>query len=710
MADNLMTPEEIQQLLELVDESAKSLGHTTQWHADMIKDAQMGIRGYSATQRQQAAALKALGKDIFNQVGSLGATMLEGKTGLSTYNSNVENLASSLGKTASQYGMAGKAFGGFFKILSFVFNQVSGISDALYKSNQEMSQVGLGIGMKQIFDDMHRFGYGVNELGDMTSMIQHHAEALAIFGQSAEDGYKKFVDVAGFVQHSQLQAQFMQLGMSVDDINNGIARYLERQNFLGTQQNLTQSDLKSGVQTYLINMSNLSKVTGQSADQLQREFEKLEVIDSFVAKLSVEMEAGGERKQRAEGVLDTVVEVMNRSQTLGLGIAQSYSGYLAGGEEAFKAYNMTGGALNTLTNAYGKGEISHEQFLQGLRSSVSGTFDIQRDMATIGAGVGMFPSIIESQRIVASDLVEAEKDARESTKGQMAGNDALLAEQVKLRQKQMASRDSLQTMFSKGISPLAQAFTNLNNAVSIVLRWFGIAPTTVDTEKPTITPKTVPKGVVTRGLGPPPGFVRTSNQDLSALGLRINVGGDVQKSGAVLDQRLIELAKQVQVQVPGFRLFTSFNDTFHNTKYPTSEHALGRAIDFVLDHKPTEKEGQSIVRQIKAMGADFVLDEYNHPSPGATAGHIHVQFNSGPTTVVSTPTVPASPTNNYKGTDTTQLSSQKLPPVNAEETELYNNSPGYMAFLEESKRTADLLSETNSAVRKTAENTQVSSN
>lgn len=100
--------------------------------------------------------------------------------------------------------------------------------------------------------------------------------------------------------------------------------------------------------------------------------------------------------------------------------------------------------------------------------------------------------------------------------------------------------------------------------------------------------------------------------------------GDVHRDGSALDPKLVEIAKQVQAGLPGFKYFSSFNDKFH--KDSSSQHAKGRAFDLALDHFPSKEEGQKIVDQIKAMGADHVIDEYNNPSSKATAGHIHAQL------------------------------------------------------------------------------------
>jgi flagellum-specific peptidoglycan hydrolase FlgJ len=124
---------------------------------------------------------------------------------------------------------------------------------------------------------------------------------------------------------------------------------------------------------------------------------------------------------------------------------------------------------------------------------------------------------------------------------------------------------------------------------------------------------------------PRPIVARTSASMLTDAGLKIKKG-DVQADGAELDPRLIEIAKEIQAQVPNFMQFTGFNDQFHQENAPGSLHAKGRAFDFVLAKKPTKEEGARIVSLMKSLGIDYAQDEYNNPSAKATAGHFHGQI------------------------------------------------------------------------------------
>jgi hypothetical protein len=118
----------------------------------------------------------------------------------------------------------------------------------------------------------------------------------------------------------------------------------------------------------------------------------------------------------------------------------------------------------------------------------------------------------------------------------------------------------------------------------------------------------------------------TTTTQLADAGLKLKKG-DVQADGKHVDPKLIEVAKEVQATIPGFRQFTGFNDQYHNEKAPGSLHKKGQAFDFVLAEKPSKEQGQEIVAMMKKLGIDYAQDEYHSASAKSTGGHFHGQIN-----------------------------------------------------------------------------------
>jgi hypothetical protein len=104
-------------------------------------------------------------------------------------------------------------------------------------------------------------------------------------------------------------------------------------------------------------------------------------------------------------------------------------------------------------------------------------------------------------------------------------------------------------------------------------------------------------------------------------------GGVRTKAGAGTASPAMEvLAAMIQSNVPGVDRFTAFDDALHAHR---GAHGQGRALDFTLkDPSQSAAVSERIREQLRAAGVDGrVIDEYLHPSPGATGGHIHVQLS-----------------------------------------------------------------------------------
>lgn len=121
------------------------------------------------------------------------------------------------------------------------------------------------------------------------------------------------------------------------------------------------------------------------------------------------------------------------------------------------------------------------------------------------------------------------------------------------------------------------------------------------------------------------GMMAASEKDLRASGIRIK-SGDVQGDGFPIDGRLVQLAKQIQDNIPGFTQFNSFNDRFHRRLGYRSKHSEGKAVDFSLSRRPSEMDGRKLVGMLRQMGFAHAIDEYNHPSGASTGGHMHGQL------------------------------------------------------------------------------------
>lgn len=112
------------------------------------------------------------------------------------------------------------------------------------------------------------------------------------------------------------------------------------------------------------------------------------------------------------------------------------------------------------------------------------------------------------------------------------------------------------------------------------------------------------------------------------LGGQAFAGGETAAGTMQLAQNLQNLSSTMP---GGLNQFTAFNDKFHQGR--NSMHNKGLAFDYTLADTSKSTESEQFVRDLLLRSGmsekDFkIIDEYKHPSEGATGGHIHVNFSS----------------------------------------------------------------------------------
>ncbi len=257
---------------------------------DVVADARERISDLGGSTSKVSDKLGATA----GALGKFTGEMNSGAQGMSAYNGLVltvsgglSNLAKNADGTATSLSVLAGASG---SLITAIFKQ----SDALFKSYQDISQIGAAgsSGMQGVFDSMQQFGYSINELPKFGALLTQNAEALALFGGTVAQGTKQFANVSEGIQRSGLQTEFERMGMSVDSINKGTAAYLKIQTATGASANKTQAELTAGAAEYIRQQDILTKLTGKSAETLAKAEEARQADERYRAtQIELEMKA-----------------------------------------------------------------------------------------------------------------------------------------------------------------------------------------------------------------------------------------------------------------------------------------------------------------------------------------------------------------------------------------------------------------------------------
>jgi hypothetical protein len=623
-----MDEQELQRLFEKFQSGVKLTDDEMQ---KLAKDASLANRALA----NMGSALGSLTKHATN----LGKKLYEGEQGASVYNDAIKSGTDAFGDLLGALGPLGKVLGFLVKAFGGYVQEVNKLSDRLYKSYQSLSKVGVTAadGMMGLAESAQRLGLGLSEVGleNFGRLMQAASKDLALMSGSAVQGRKDFVDFASEVVRGSAGRELMNLGYSVEELNDGLASYIGLQARVGMAQNKTQAELRAGAVAYLKEMDALTKLTGLQKAELEEGINKARAVEAFRAKVE-DLRAQG-REKEADQMEKYYAVLQKQAPTIAQGFAEAASGLIVSdaGRQYFQAIDSGAQVIQGLST----GAMSLEQALGATYKQAKLSEGEFRQLAmAMGSSnvIGSYTELADIAKRSGIDQEEIAKTIKEAQDAQAKGPGGVAA-QTDMRRAQMDSRDALQQLVKAGVGPATSAMSAFAQVTSKVVTALGgkvsAAPGAPMSEGGTAAGGgggmfgAIGRGLTAMGLGPGAGTAGMSQQDLTNQGLKIKAG-DVQAEGSTINPKLIEYAKRIQSEVPGFQYFSGFNDRYHQENSPSSSHTKGLAADFTVFPTPSPEQGRNIANQLKAMGFATVIDEYNNPSAKATAGHFHAAISA----------------------------------------------------------------------------------
>jgi len=104
-------------------------------------------------------------------------------------------------------------------------------------------------------------------LEQFASVIANNSTSMGLLGGTTSDGAARFGRLSKALR--QQEAGLMRLGFTQDEVNEGLADYIENQALAGQVRGRSDADLIAGAQGYLTELDKLARVTGKSRKELQ---------------------------------------------------------------------------------------------------------------------------------------------------------------------------------------------------------------------------------------------------------------------------------------------------------------------------------------------------------------------------------------------------------------------------------------------------------
>jgi len=419
-------------------------------------------------------------KTMLGPFASLFDATVKGTTGMGVYNNALDLTGKELEKLVGQTSIFGVAISTASDSVKLFVKMAGAQADALMQGYQGFAAAGAAgkADLNDMADTFRKFGATSKEdYPKITQMIVENGETLAKLGGTVAQGVTQFANLSASVQQSGLQTEFLAMGMTVDGINKGLAGYLKTITTTGQAQKMTQDQVNAGAAEYIRNMDTLSKLTGKSADTIQKERDERQQDELYRLQLRQQQKVvdrgGAEGARMAKTMEDNVLLLdmlkgidptgkLEKAARRAMGPAGMTS------EEGRQLFMTDPELFRMLAERNRGGTASNEEILaQGARGGKAyvDTFGALALFGGKAPGLDMVPLMGLENRQAGQTARNAEsvgagkppttatQDAKDQQEAQTKSTGETVAAMVELIQKQRQATTDLTDMSNKGILP-----------------------------------------------------------------------------------------------------------------------------------------------------------------------------------------------------------------------------------------------------------------
>ena len=142
----------------------------------------------------------------------------------------------------------------------------------------------------------------------MSDLFRANSQNLAALGGSVAQGATRFQKMNKNLKATGDFRSLMNMGFSVEQINEGMGSYIELQRRMGTLQNKSTQELAAGSADYLMQIDKLAKVTGKTREEAEAMLNE-QAADSVARTLLSQFEEGSVQYKNLQTSLALLDEV-----------------------------------------------------------------------------------------------------------------------------------------------------------------------------------------------------------------------------------------------------------------------------------------------------------------------------------------------------------------------------------------------------------------
>lgn len=464
-------------ILAQINDDLSRLGYISQATADRMKDAETGVKDFSAKMNLGGKAISALADAGM----SAASAMYKGEKGAAAFNKSIDSMseaAMAAGAVLTMMIPGGPIVKALVAGMTLAVGAVAKytqaaneMSDKLYTTFQKMSKNGAAAsdGLRGIYGDMQKLGLGIQDLDGYVELINSSSRDLALFGGSVFEGRKAFADMG--LAMKPFREQLYNAGLSQEQINAGAMGYLKLQARLGLAQTQTTKQLADGAKKYLIEQDALTKLTGQAREDTEKQRQDALAEEQFRSKLR-QMELAGDHAgaQRLRDYNDLMSAI---NPLLGKGVRALSTGNL-----------QSEAARQLLMSSAGQAAMDIEEVIAGTKPLARAADSTAKAIGEFSDEVGVNLGVLNANGVAFMDLaatqdiriaqekgfektlakIEEDRKKQGIEGGQAA--DELQQAQTKLRLVQLDAMQAAQDFVAKGMLPATYASIKMAGATN----------------------------------------------------------------------------------------------------------------------------------------------------------------------------------------------------------------------------------------------------
>jgi hypothetical protein len=314
---------ELEQLLKEMTSELKDLVRYLRGSSKAVIEGTKSIKQENSARKMAIQALekqredlkargkltKELNKEIDESIESLNKFQKSAKAGVGVFGlvtKSLKFLKDAVVSVATAGIKTGLAFSDTTKQISSVgdfidagFGEIPGLGkvtkelareiDSNVESFSQLAKTGATFGSSVVM--LRRAAAdAVMPLGKFTDLIGTNSGLLAKLFGSVDQGIPQITGLTRRLRDIT-ESEFAKFGLTLDDTSGFLATFLELERARGNVNNLTQSQLLAGTREYTKNLVTLSKLTGQSVDELNQQNMAMAADGVFQSQLT-KMAAG----------------------------------------------------------------------------------------------------------------------------------------------------------------------------------------------------------------------------------------------------------------------------------------------------------------------------------------------------------------------------------------------------------------------------------